>query len=226
MRKRWIGLSGVAMLLTALLLNLLGSWLWPAAYWGSAAGGMSARMGGSMMGSGMMVNGALPQGKPGDASQPFDLRFLDNMIVHHQNAVIMAQTMIADSQRPELRDLAQRIIVAQQREIEQMRQWRRDWYGAAGTSTMPEAMMEQMGSGRMMNREQMRQMMGGSVDFDRMFLQMMIPHHEGAIDMAQLALEQAEHSEIKTLAQDIVTTQRAEIQEMQTYLRDWYGEQP
>jgi uncharacterized protein (DUF305 family) len=54
---------------------------------------------------------------------------------------------------------------------------------------------------------------------------MMIPHHEGAISMAQQALAQAEHPEIRTLAQSVVTTQQTEIVEMQGYLRDWYGVQ-
>jgi uncharacterized protein (DUF305 family) len=53
-----------------------------------------------------------------------------------------------------------------------------------------------------------------------MFLQMMIPHHQAAIAMAQQAPSQAEHPEIKTLAQTIMTTQRAEIVEMHGYLRD------
>ena len=132
--------------------------------------------------------------------------------------------MIADSQRPELRDLAQRIITAQQREIDQMRTWRDTWYGATRDSALPGMMGGGM-MGGMMNRDQMRQMMGANADFDRMFLQMMIPHHEAAITMAQQALGQAEHPEIKTLAQRIVTTQQAEITEMQGYLRDWYGGQ-
>lgn len=137
--------------------------------------------------------------------------------------------MIADSARPELRDLAQRIITAQQREIDQMRTWRATWYGA----TSDGALLGMSGGGMlgsgmlggMMNRDQMRQMMGANADFDRMFLQMMIPHHEAAITMAQQALIQAEHPEIKTLAQRIVTTQQAEITEMQGYLRAWYGAQ-
>ena len=54
---------------------------------------------------------------------------------------------------------------------------------------------------------------------------LMIPHHQAAITLAQQALNQAEHPEIKTLAQGIVTTQQAEITEMQGYLNDWYGVQ-
>jgi uncharacterized protein (DUF305 family) len=52
---------------------------------------------------------------------------------------------------------------------------------------------------------------------------MMIPHHEAAIAMAQQAQEQAQHPEVKTLAQAIITTQLAEIVEMQGELGDWYG---
>jgi uncharacterized protein (DUF305 family) len=186
---------------------------------------MSGMMSGSMMPGMMGGYGMMDSALAGDPNAPYDQRFLDQMIMHHQGAVLSAQMMIADSARPELRDLAQRIITAQQREIAQMQQWRNDWYGAASTGAMPGMMSGPMMGAGMMNRDQMRQMMGANVDFDRMFVQMMIPHHAAAISMAQQALKQAEHPEIKTLAQSIVTTQQAEIAEMQGYLHDWYGVQ-
>ena len=166
------------------------------------------------IGPGMMSGGMIGPGTIADQNAPFDRRFLDQMIMHHQGAVMSAQMMIADSTRPELRDLAQRIITVQQREIDQMQAWRQAWYGATSAGSMPGMM-----GGPMMSREQMRQMMGANADLDRMFLQMMIPHHEAGIAMAQQALTQAEHPEIKTLAQGIITTQRAEIDEMQGYLQ-------
>src|SRR6266542_4537696 len=176
-------------------------------------------MGGGPMGPGMMNGGTMGAGAITNPAASFDQRFLDQMIVHHQGAVMSAQMMIADSARPKLRDLAQRIITGQQREIDQMRQWRQDWYGTANNSTPPGMMDGGMIGGAMMSRDQMRQMMGASTDFDRMFLQMMIPHHDAAIAMAQQALTQAEHPEIKTLAQGIITAQRAEVGEMQGYLQ-------
>lgn len=227
MHSRWIGATGVGLIFVSLVLSTFGPRLFPAAFWGQAnPNGMigPGMMNGSMIGPGMMNGSMMGQGALNDTNQPFDQRFLDQMIMHHQGAVMSAQMMIADSQRPELRDLAQRIITAQQREIDQMRTWRDTWYGVAGTGANP----QMMGGGMMgggMNRDQMRQMMGANADFDRMFLQMMIPHHEAAITMAQQALAQAEHMEIKTLAQGIVTTQQTEITEMQGYLRDWYGGQ-
>lgn len=236
MKTRWIGVTGAVLVLIALVLGTLGRSLWPGAFWSSSySGSMGPGMmsGGMMSGgmmsdgmmSGMMGNGMMGGVVAGDFAQPFAQRFLDQMIMHHQGAVMSAQMMIADSARPELRDLAQRIITAQQRDIAQMQQWRNDWYGATSTGTMSGMMNGGMMGGGMMNRDQMRQMMGTNVDFDRMFLQMMIPHHQAAITMARQALNQAERPEIKTLAQSIVTTQQAEITEMQGYLRDWYGVQ-
>jgi uncharacterized protein (DUF305 family) len=231
MKRRSIGIAGITLILAALALGMLGPRLWPSAFWSGTAmrpGMMSGLMNGPGMMSGGMMNGSMMSGGMmgrtviGEASTPFDQRLLDQMIVHHQGAVMSAQMMIADSARPELRDLAQRIIVAQQREIDQMRGWRQEWYGATSVGPMPGMMGGGMISS-MMSRDQMRQMMGASTDFDRMFLQMMIPHHEAAIAMAQQALEQAQHPEVKTLAQSISTTQRAEIDEMQGYLRSWYS---
>jgi uncharacterized protein (DUF305 family) len=215
MHSRWTGATGVGLIFVALVLSTFGSRLFPAAFWGQANPN-------GMIGPGMMNGSLIGQGALNDTNQPFDQRFLDAMIMHHQGAVLSTQKMIADSQRPELRDLAQRIITAQQREIDQMRMWRDTWYGATRDSALPGMMGGGM-MGGMMNRDQMRQMMGANADFDRMFLQMMIPHHEAAITMAQQALAQAEHPEIRTLAQRIITTQQAEITEMHGDLRAWYG---
>lgn len=225
MKYRWMGITGLALILASLILGSLGPSLWPDAYWSGQNSAMmgSGMMNGSMMsgsmmggqiGPGMMSGGMMGQGTIADQNAPFDQRFLDQMLAHHQMAVTSAQQMIADSARPELRDLAQRIITGQQREIDQMRTWRQEWYGSASSGSMPS-----MIGGGIMSRDQMRQMMGAQADFDCMFLQMMIPHHEAAIAMAQQALTQAEHPEIKTIAQGIITTQRAEIGEMQGYLR-------
>lgn len=243
MRFRWLGLTGVLLLLTSLLLGTLAPRVWPTAYWGHTAtaatdvdmphapmmeSGMmhDGMMNDGMMHDGMMMGPGMMSGEvQGDPNLPFDQRFLDQMIVHHQGAVMSAQMMIANSPRPELRDLAQRIIAAQEQEIAQMRQWRTNWYNTPHVTSADEAMMEQMIATRgMMNPQQMQQMMGADVDLDQMFLQMMIPHHEAAIAMAQQAQAQAEHPELKTLAENIITTQRTEIEEMRGYLRDWYAE--
>ena len=58
-------------------------------------------------------------------------------------------------------------------------------------------------------------------DFDKAFLEMMIAHHQGAIDMANLAPTRAKHDEIKTLSQAIITAQKKEISDMQQWQMDW-----
>lgn len=63
-----------------------------------------------------------------NASEPFDLAFIDAMIPHHQSAIDAAQRVLNEAQRPELKELAQRIIAAQEKEIEQMKAWREAWY--------------------------------------------------------------------------------------------------
>lgn len=163
-----------------------------------------------------------------DPNAPYDLRFIDEMVMHHQGAIMSARMMIGDSERPELRDLARRIQEGQQRQIEQMRGWRAQWYGSGDVPAMGMDPMAGMMNGRdgMMGGRGMGGMMGGRgmKDADRIFLRMMIPHHQLAIEMAEDALKNAEHDELKGLAREIIADQSAEIAEMEGYLRDWYGE--
>ncbi len=65
------------------------------------------------------------EGKTGDA---FDQAFLSEMIVHHEGAVVMAEAALKRAAHQEIKDLAEAIIAAQTREIEQMRQWQAQWY--------------------------------------------------------------------------------------------------
>lgn len=58
-------------------------------------------------------------------------------------------------------------------------------------------------------------------DFDKAFLEMMIIHHEGAVDMAKLIPSRAKHNEIKTLGEAIITAQTKEIAEMKQWQKDW-----
>jgi uncharacterized protein (DUF305 family) len=99
------------------------------------------------------------------ATEPYDERFLDEMVVHHEGAIQSARRMIGRSQRPELRDLAQRIEQTQQHQIDQMRTWRAEWYGSPDSPNADMAAMAQM-----MERMMQGGMMSGG-DTDRIFLQ-------------------------------------------------------
>jgi uncharacterized protein (DUF305 family) len=164
----------------------------------------------------------------GPANESFDLRFIDAMIPHHEGAVMMAQEALQKSNRPEIQQLAQAIIAAQEQEISELNEWRTAWYPDAGD----EPMMYDPEMGHMMPMtEEMRSnmMMGGDLgeaddEFDLRFIEAMIPHHQGAIDMAQQALEKSDRPEIQELAQNIIDSQQQEIDQMEQWQKEWYGQ--
>jgi uncharacterized protein (DUF305 family) len=84
----------------------------------------------TMNGSGGM-NHNMMEMDLGPADADYDLRFIDAMILHHQGAVVMAKEVQQKSTRPELKQLAEKIIEAQEKEIAQMQQWRKSWYPKA-----------------------------------------------------------------------------------------------
>ena len=148
-----------------------------------------------------------------EEGEPFDRRFIDSMIPHHAMAIRSAQHMISDSERPELRELADDIVQSQSEQIDQMRAWREEWYGDPGPEYAypgEDGWGDGMGwdDNGMMGRD--GGMMGGDAT-DAMFLRMMIPHHEQAIQMSREALDKADHPEIRQLAEQIIAEQSAEI---------------
>jgi len=89
----------------------------------------SAEMGHTMPMTEEMRSAMMMAGDLGTADEQFDLRFLQAMIPHHQGAIDMAQQVLEKSDRPPVKELAQGIIDSQQKEIDQMKQWQKDWYG-------------------------------------------------------------------------------------------------
>uniref|UniRef100_UPI0025B4ACD0 DUF305 domain-containing protein n=1 Tax=Trichocoleus desertorum TaxID=1481672 RepID=UPI0025B4ACD0 len=172
----------------------------------------------------MMNHSASMELGPADAD--FDLRFVDAMTPHHEGAVTMAQDALTKSKRPEIQKLAQDIIAAQKQEIGELKQWRQAWYPNA--SAQPVAWNPQMGHAMPMSTDQRKGMAmemdlgAADSDFDLRFINAMIPHHEGAVTMAQDALTKSKRPEIQKLAQDIIKSQEAEIQQMQQWRQAWY----
>jgi len=182
---------------------------------GNQNGGM-----GSMMGDGMGSGGMMGSF---DEDKLFDLQFIDQMTMHHEGAIMSSEHMISDSKRPELRKLADNIEESQSGQIDRMQDWRDEWYpDAEQASGMPAGMMDEM-----MGQGMMEQMMGGSMQemmggdaADEMFLRMMIPHHQMAVEMSEKALDEADHPELQDLARKIIDEQTAEIELMEGYLEE------
>jgi uncharacterized protein (DUF305 family) len=155
---------------------------------------------------------------PNAASAPYDLQFLDTMTHHHQMAVDMAKTAVGKTQNQELKAFAQKIIADQNKEIAQMKDWREKWFAGK-----PPAMnMEMDGMEDSMKGMDMKKLESSSgKEFDLEFINQMTPHHDGAVEMGREALTKAEKPEIKTLANQIIKAQEAEIKQMADWKAKW-----
>ena len=143
-----------------------------------------------------------------------DIAFATNMIPHHAQAIGMSDMAAEQANEAEVRELASRIKAAQAPEINQMSGWLTGWGEPVPDTSMPGGGMA-MG-GDMMTKEEMSALHEATGDdFDRMWLKLMIKHHQGAVAMATSELKSGSNADTKDLAQKIITGQMAEIEEMQ-----------
>lgn len=151
-----------------------------------------------------------------------DVAFAQSMIPHHEQAVEMADLALSPSSQAsaQVRDLATQIKAAQDPEIARMSGWLQQW-GAPSAMPMDHSNHD-MGSvtmSGMMTADQMAALTAVSgEDFDRLWMQMMIDHHEGAITMAEQVQQASADPQVTGLAGDIVAAQRQEIATMQDLL--------
>lgn len=167
-----------------------------------------------------------------------DVMFVTMMIPHHEGAIEMSDLALAQASSPPVRDLAGRIKAAQGPEIEQMQGWLADWdatmpmaSGTAGdghdmgpgmmSGSLTSAGADDFGMGAMMQMSEadlaaLRAATG--VQFDKLFLEQMIAHHEGAIAMAEVEIARGLNPATLALAESIRTSQAVEITEMQQLL--------
>ncbi|CDK01729.1 MULTISPECIES: DUF305 domain-containing protein [Microbacterium] len=144
-----------------------------------------------------------------------DVSFAMEMIMHHQQAIEMSDVLLAkDDVAPEVISLAERIKASQQPEIDTMNGWLASW----GRETMGSmGSMDSMGG--MMSEEDMTALEDASGPAaSSLFLEQMIVHHEGAIEMAQAQLTDGQNPDAVELAQKIINDQTAEIAEMEQLL--------
>jgi len=153
---------------------------------------------------------------------PADALFMQDMIPHHNQAVQMADLVADRTNTRELVDLAGRIDVSQADEIEFMQQWLSERGEEVPDPTAHEAMHTSHKMAGMASPEQMAELATlKSTDFDRLFLQLMIPHHEGAVKMVEELMEQPGSAFDPVLFQfttDITNDQTAEIERMNALL--------
>ena len=150
-----------------------------------------------------------------------DITFAQGMLPHHQQAVEMSKLAAERAGSDDVRRLATEVEQAQGPEIATMRGFLAAWGAPAsgGMAGMGHETVGHDGMAGMMTEDQMRRLQqADGVDFDRMFLEMMIAHHDGAVQMAQTELANGVNPEATTLAQTIIDAQRTEITEMRSLL--------
>ena len=153
---------------------------------------------------------------------PADVKFMSDMIPHHHQAIQMAELVAGRTNNPELIDVAGRINGSQGDEIEFMQQWLRERGERVPDPTAHHAMHTSHTMAGMATPEQMAELAGAKgVAFDRLFLQLMITHHEGAVKMVEELLEEpgsAFDPVLFEFTSDVTNDQSAEIERMNALL--------
>ena len=160
---------------------------------------------------------------PGDESP--EAGFARDMMIHHAQAVQMAEIVRDRTENEAIRTLAQQIILAQRGEIGHMQGWLAAWHLQ---TTRDEPAMSWMGHptegnmpGMATPEELNRLMAAPPEEADTLFLLLMIPHHKGAIPMIEAVLERTDRPEVRRLAEYMAASQRQEIALMRGMLRQW-----
>lgn len=169
-----------------------------------------------MMGDSMMSHDAAGHDTMADGvgtMMDADIMFLEMMIPHHEQAVEMSKLASTNGASPAVQQLADAIAAAQGPEIEQMQAWLDEAHapdmmedgGMAMSGVLTSGQMAALGAAR-------------GAEFDRLYLEGMIGHHQGAVQMAQDEIDSGDNPVVIALANKIIAAQTAEIAQMRSLL--------
>lgn len=152
-----------------------------------------------------------------------DVGFAQGMIPHHVQAVEMADIALEKTTNADVLALAKQIKAAQNPEIQTMSGWLQSWGQKVPSTDVGAghdmANMDGMMMDGMMTEADMKKLESSSgTAFDRLWIELMIQHHEGAVRMSEDELKDGKNPEVLALAQTIITSQQAEITEMNSLL--------
>ncbi|RCW43155.1 uncharacterized protein (DUF305 family) [Halopolyspora algeriensis] len=166
-------------------------------------------------GSAEMAELGAEQAEPSEAG----IDYIRMMIPHHRQALTMTDMAPARAKNPRVRGLAERIGGAQQAEIDMMQAWLKRNDLQPVTDYHVDARHKRMMG--MATREQLDRLKGSSgTEFDRLFLRLMSRHHEGAVTMAEDLLTKGTDPQVRSMAKDVIASQRDEIATMQQLLTE------
>jgi uncharacterized protein (DUF305 family) len=148
-----------------------------------------------------------------------DVDYAVDMSMHHSQGVTMAEFAATRASSSKVKALAERIRQAQATEVDRIAEWLTDWQSRGATMPPHGHTDEAPDVPGMMSLEEMAELEHAhGREFDRLFLSMMIRHHQGAIQLAQQETTRGASAEAKRVAQNVSTTQSSEIREMKQLL--------
>lgn len=150
-----------------------------------------------------------------------DRDFMTMMVPHHEAGILMSQAQVRYGTHAALRKMAAGDVTDQRKDNESMRGYLRGWKTAAkavGPRSPSAAMLEDM---RAMDRATAGMKMTGNQDRD--FIEMMIPHHQAAIDMSAIEMRSGRDARVKKVAKGIFDGQSKDVREMKGWYKAWYG---
>lgn len=153
-----------------------------------------------------------------------DVMFATMMIPHHEQAIEMSDIMLSkDGVDPQVAELAQEIKDAQGPEIELQQGWLQEWgaddasMGGMDHGDMDHGDMSEMDG--MLSEEELTELQAADgPTASKLFLEQMIAHHEGAVEMAETEVAEGKNADATALAQEIIDAQNSEIDRMKTML--------
>lgn len=142
----------------------------------------------------------------------YDLQFIDTMTKHHEMAVTMSEMAVQKASDAKVKAFGRTMAGDQKKDIARLAAWRTQWYANAANAHT----MQLPGASSMdMDMSHMQTMSGHA--FEMMFVDMMIPHHKGALEMSRDALQKAQRQELKDFAQETIAKQEKEIAELEAW---------
>ncbi len=162
----------------------------------------------------------------------FDQLYIDMMIPHHESVVSLAEAALPLLTDARLITLAENIVGAQVQEIAELQAYRLEFYGAGDPLPMDEQSMMQLMPGMSTSMDETMALMNADTlvatfcnasDFDLVFIDLVLPHHQSAVDASVAALDQATHDEIRRFAQRVIEDQQREIDLLLTVRVEIYG---
>jgi len=173
----------------------------------------------SMSTSGGSAPAASASSSMSDSHNQADLAFATGMIPHHGQAIDMADMAVKKATNSQVKQLGIQIKAAQDPEISTMSGWLKEWDAPVPSASMPGMDMGGTSMNGMMSADEMKQLDAATgTAFDKLWVQMMIKHHQGAIAMAKTELASGQYPQAKALAQSISNSQAKEVTTMQSLL--------